>query len=58
MLEDQASKFLIGKGFNLTGGLNSLEHDTNLVSREFVGHYRINPDLAAALRLVLEAERA
>src|SRR5438132_1262376 len=39
MLEDQASKFLIGKGFNLTGGLNSLEHDTNLVSREFVGHY-------------------
>ncbi len=57
MLEDQASKFLIGEGFsNLTGGLNSLEHNTNLVSRDFVGHYRINPDLAPALGVVMNAE--
>lgn len=59
MLEDQASKFLISKGFgSLTGGLNSLEHNTNLVARDYVGHYRINPELVPALRVVMSEKRA
>lgn len=59
MDEAHASGFLGQNGFGqLTGTLNALAYHTNLVTKDSVGYYAVNPDLREILASVLDEQQA
>jgi diguanylate cyclase (GGDEF)-like protein len=55
MDEAHASGFLVTKGYaQLSGALNALQYHTNLVVRDLVGQYSVNPQMREALSEALD----